>query len=105
MFKPLTLTNRAVCCTDISRLGCGVSGFTGSSLVCFQAGGTSVGWALGYMLTLSNMVPEERLGRVKALPIGPWSGILFLFIAILLIVLGYLLMMIYRNSKTKEGMV
>ncbi|XP_033487627.2 ectonucleoside triphosphate diphosphohydrolase 2-like [Epinephelus lanceolatus] len=77
------------------------------SSISFQikAGGASVGWALGYMLNLSNMVPEQRLGLMKALPIEPWRGILFLFIAILLIVLGYLLMMIYRNSKTKEGMV
>ncbi|XP_042344353.1 ectonucleoside triphosphate diphosphohydrolase 2-like [Plectropomus leopardus] len=69
-----------------------------------KAGGASVGWALGYMLSLSNMVPAESLGLKKALPPGTWAGILFLFIALLLIALGYLLM-IYRNAKTKEGMV
>uniref|UniRef100_A0A8C3A6C2 Ectonucleoside triphosphate diphosphohydrolase 2a, tandem duplicate 1 n=1 Tax=Cyclopterus lumpus TaxID=8103 RepID=A0A8C3A6C2_CYCLU len=70
-----------------------------------KAGGASVGWALGCMLTLSNLVPAESLGMRKALPPGPWAGILFLFITLLLGALGYLLMMIYRNARFKEGMV
>uniref|UniRef100_A0A3Q1CHT2 Ectonucleoside triphosphate diphosphohydrolase 2a, tandem duplicate 2 n=1 Tax=Amphiprion ocellaris TaxID=80972 RepID=A0A3Q1CHT2_AMPOC len=69
-----------------------------------KAGGASVGWALGYMLSLSNLVPAESLGLMKALPSGPWAGILFLFVALLVIGLGYLLM-IYRNTRTKEDMV
>ena len=69
-----------------------------------QAGGASVGWALGCMLSLSSMVPEERPGLMKALPSGPWAGILFLFITLLLIALGYILM-IYRNARAKEDMV
>ncbi|XP_068560137.1 ectonucleoside triphosphate diphosphohydrolase 2-like [Cebidichthys violaceus] len=68
------------------------------------AGGAAVGWALGYMLTLSGMVPAERLGLMKALPPGPWAGILFLFITLLLVAMVYLLM-IYRNTRTQEGMV
>ncbi|XP_059193874.1 ectonucleoside triphosphate diphosphohydrolase 2-like [Centropristis striata] len=69
-----------------------------------KAGGASVGWALGYMLSLSSLVPAERLGLMKALPPGPWAGILFLFISLLLLAVGYLLM-IYRNTRTKEGLV
>ncbi|XP_076587253.1 ectonucleoside triphosphate diphosphohydrolase 2-like [Chaetodon auriga] len=69
-----------------------------------EAGGASVGWALGYMLNQSSMVPAERLGLMKALPSGPWAGIVFLFITILLIALGYLLML-YRNTRAKEGLV
>ncbi|KAI3372576.1 hypothetical protein L3Q82_022703 [Scortum barcoo] len=69
-----------------------------------KAGGASVGWALGYMLNLSSMVPAESLGLMKALPSGPWAGILFLFIAVLFIALGYLLM-IFRGTKPKDGMV
>uniref|UniRef100_A0A6Q2YWP3 Negative elongation factor complex member B n=1 Tax=Esox lucius TaxID=8010 RepID=A0A6Q2YWP3_ESOLU len=35
---------------------------------CFvQAGDTSIGWALGYMLSLSSLLPEERIGLRKAL--------------------------------------
>nr|XP_033474775.1 ectonucleoside triphosphate diphosphohydrolase 2-like isoform X1 [Epinephelus lanceolatus] len=69
-----------------------------------NVGGASIGWALGYMLNLSSMVPAERFGLMKALPPGTWAGILFLFILLLLIALVYLLM-IYRNTRTKEGMV
>ncbi|XP_044051899.1 ectonucleoside triphosphate diphosphohydrolase 2-like isoform X2 [Siniperca chuatsi] len=83
-------------------------GFNEQSLhsISFQekAGGASVGWALGCMLSLSNMVPAERLGLMKALPSGPWAGIFFLFITFLPLALVYLLM-IYRNTRTKEGMV
>ncbi|KAK9523258.1 hypothetical protein VZT92_019661 [Zoarces viviparus] len=68
------------------------------------AGGASVGWALGYMLSLSSLVPAERLGLMKALPPGPWAGILFLFIALIPVAMVYLLM-IYRNTRTQEGMV
>lgn len=75
-----------------------------SPLVFLQAGGASVGWALGYMLTLSNMVPAESPGLMKTMPTGSWGGILFLFVCLLFIALGYLLM-IYRNMSAQEGMV
>nr|XP_046241607.1 ectonucleoside triphosphate diphosphohydrolase 2-like [Scatophagus argus] len=83
-------------------------GFNEHSLpsISFQkkAGGASVGWALGYMLTISTMIPAERLELMKALPSGPWAVILFLFIVLILIAIGYLLM-IYKNAKTNGGMV
>ncbi|CAB1460346.1 unnamed protein product [Pleuronectes platessa] len=66
--------------------------------------GASVGWSLGYMLSLSNMVPAESLSLMKALPPGPWAGILFLFIALLLFALGYLLISLF-NTINKEGPV
>uniref|UniRef100_UPI0037E87E95 ectonucleoside triphosphate diphosphohydrolase 2-like n=1 Tax=Semicossyphus pulcher TaxID=241346 RepID=UPI0037E87E95 len=69
-----------------------------------KAAGASVGWALGYMLSLSSMVPAERLGLMKALPSGPWAGILFLFITLLVFSLGYIVM-IYRETVIKDGMV
>ncbi|KAM9392223.1 ectonucleoside triphosphate diphosphohydrolase 2-like [Pholidichthys leucotaenia] len=64
----------------------------------------SVGWALGYMLNLSNLVPAESPGLTKALPRGPWAGILFLFIVVLFMALGQLLV-ICRKTRTKEGLV
>ncbi|XP_041792846.1 ectonucleoside triphosphate diphosphohydrolase 2-like [Chelmon rostratus] len=63
------------------------------------AGGASVGWALGYMLSQSNMIPAERLGLMKALPFGPWAGILFLFILLLLAALGYALIAIKKHNN------
>ncbi|KAK2837103.1 hypothetical protein Q5P01_014315 [Channa striata] len=68
------------------------------------AGGAAVGWALGYMLSLSNMVPAESPGVIKSLPYGPWFCILFLFLILLITALGYLLMT-YRSTTNKEGMV
>ncbi|XP_014826484.1 PREDICTED: ectonucleoside triphosphate diphosphohydrolase 2-like [Poecilia mexicana] len=63
-----------------------------------NAAGASVGWALGYMLNVSNEVPAESLSVMKALPSGPWKGIIVIFIAFVLFVLGYCLM-IYRNRN------
>ncbi|XP_056134923.1 ectonucleoside triphosphate diphosphohydrolase 2-like [Lampris incognitus] len=54
-----------------------------------KAGDTSVGWALGYMLTQSSLVPGEDTALIKALPPGAWAGILFLFVLLLIVVLGY----------------
>ncbi|XP_028313308.1 ectonucleoside triphosphate diphosphohydrolase 2-like [Gouania willdenowi] len=69
-----------------------------------KAGGTSVGWALGYMLNLSYQVPAEKLGLMKTLPPGNWAGILFLFIAILLFALANLLVVL-RNARTRQDVV
>ncbi|XP_039884418.1 ectonucleoside triphosphate diphosphohydrolase 2-like [Simochromis diagramma] len=69
-----------------------------------KAGGASVGWALGYMLNLTNLVPAENPVVMKALPIGPWKGILFLSIILIFFALGYLLF-VYRKAKANEGMV
>ncbi|XP_063345768.1 ectonucleoside triphosphate diphosphohydrolase 2-like isoform X2 [Pelmatolapia mariae] len=70
----------------------------------FMAGGASVGWALGYMLNLTNLVPAENPVVMKALPIGPWKGILFLSIILIFFALGYLLF-VYRKTQANEGMV
>ncbi|XP_053181789.1 ectonucleoside triphosphate diphosphohydrolase 2-like [Scomber japonicus] len=69
-----------------------------------KAGGASVGWALGYMLSLTSMLPAEGRAWVKTLAAGPWASILVLFILVLCIALGYL-MMTYRNMTTKEDVV
>ncbi|XP_071759649.2 ectonucleoside triphosphate diphosphohydrolase 2-like [Centroberyx gerrardi] len=66
-----------------------------------KVGGSSVGWALGYMLTLSSMLPAENLSLMKALPPGPWAGILFIFILLLLIALGYLVAMCCLKKKAE----
>uniref|UniRef100_A0A3Q0RXF1 Ectonucleoside triphosphate diphosphohydrolase 2 n=1 Tax=Amphilophus citrinellus TaxID=61819 RepID=A0A3Q0RXF1_AMPCI len=68
------------------------------------AGGASVGWAMGYMLDLTNLVPAETSGAMKALPTGPWRGILFLSVTLIFFAMGYLLM-VYRKTKTKEDII
>lgn len=49
-----------------------------------QAGDTTIGWALGYMLNLTNMIPAEEAGFRKGTSFGPWVGLIILFVAILL---------------------
>lgn len=65
-------------------------------MVCFsyfvQAGDTSIGWALGYMLSLSSLLPGESMGLRKALHPEAWAGLIFLFVFLILIVSGYLLL-------------
>ncbi|XP_076005582.1 ectonucleoside triphosphate diphosphohydrolase 2-like [Genypterus blacodes] len=70
-----------------------------------KVGGSSVGWALGLMLSMSNMLPGESLGVMKALPPGPWTGILFIFISILLLALVYLALMTFKKKKPAQGNV
>ncbi|XP_063172180.1 ectonucleoside triphosphate diphosphohydrolase 2 [Candoia aspera] len=49
-----------------------------------KAGDTTIGWALGYMLNLTNMIPAEEPGFWKSTSFGPWVGLILLFVAILL---------------------
>ncbi|XP_034027222.1 ectonucleoside triphosphate diphosphohydrolase 2-like [Thalassophryne amazonica] len=63
-----------------------------------KVGDTAVGWTLGYMLSLSSMLPAESITLMRTLPPGPWTCILLLFISLLFIALGYLLM-IFRKTK------
>ncbi|KAJ8339468.1 hypothetical protein SKAU_G00362540 [Synaphobranchus kaupii] len=67
-----------------------------------KAGGVSVGWALGYMLSLSNLLPGESLGLRKALRPGAWGTLLFLCALLMFAALGYLFMYTARG-KSQEG--
>ncbi|XP_061590451.1 ectonucleoside triphosphate diphosphohydrolase 2 [Cololabis saira] len=48
-----------------------------------KAGDTSVGWALGYMLYESNFLPSESVELRKALTLGAWGTLIFLFVLLL----------------------
>lgn len=67
-----------------------------------KAGGASVGWALGYMLSLSNLLPAESVGMRKALHPGAWGVLLFLCSLLLLSALGYLVLHTSRG-KNQDG--
>ncbi|XP_056260230.1 ectonucleoside triphosphate diphosphohydrolase 2 [Seriola aureovittata] len=66
---------------------------TSFSRISFQkkAGDASVGWALGYMLSLSNLLPAETVGLRKALTPGAWGTLIFLFVLLLTTVLVFIL--------------
>ncbi|KAG7480424.1 hypothetical protein MATL_G00055940 [Megalops atlanticus] len=78
-------------------------GFNESSFprVSFQkkAGDTSVGWALGYMLSVSSLLPAEGVALRKALRPEAWIGLLFLFSCLLLAALASLLLNAARGNK------
>nr|KAF6269031.1 ectonucleoside triphosphate diphosphohydrolase 2 [Myotis myotis] len=63
------------------------------SRVTFQkkAGDTAVGWALGYMLNLTNMIPADPPGLRKTTAFSSWVALLLLFTALLLAALVLLL--------------
>ncbi|CAB1319578.1 unnamed protein product [Coregonus sp. 'balchen'] len=70
-----------------------------------KAGDTSIGWALGYMLSLSSLLPGESMGLRKALRPEAWTGLIFLFVFLILIVPGYLLMKTYQKKKGSDGII
>uniref|UniRef100_A0A3B4ANQ7 Uncharacterized protein n=1 Tax=Periophthalmus magnuspinnatus TaxID=409849 RepID=A0A3B4ANQ7_9GOBI len=69
-----------------------------------QAGGASVGWSLGYMLSLTSHLPQESVSVLKAIPSGPWTGLLILFSALLLMALVQLVLLC-RKSKSKMDVI
>uniref|UniRef100_A0A8C5YAG3 Ectonucleoside triphosphate diphosphohydrolase 2 n=1 Tax=Microcebus murinus TaxID=30608 RepID=A0A8C5YAG3_MICMU len=64
--------------------------------VAFQkkAGDTAVGWALGYMLNLTNLIPAEPPALRKGTYFGSWVVLLLLFSAMLLAALCLLLLQV-----------
>ncbi|XP_026152358.1 ectonucleoside triphosphate diphosphohydrolase 2 [Mastacembelus armatus] len=64
-----------------------------------KAGDASVGWALGYMLSLSNLLPAERVGLRKALTPGAWGALIFLFVLLLTAVLIFILLRVHDGKK------
>ncbi|XP_066188705.1 ectonucleoside triphosphate diphosphohydrolase 2 isoform X3 [Sylvia atricapilla] len=45
-----------------------------------KAGGTSIGWALGYMLNLTNMIPAEKPSSHKSMLYNYWVILILLFV-------------------------
>lgn len=51
-----------------------------------QAGGTDIGWTLGYMLNLTNMIPAEAPALWRAESYGVWvAGIVFVVLTLVAI--------------------
>ncbi|XP_033614978.1 ectonucleoside triphosphate diphosphohydrolase 2 isoform X2 [Fukomys damarensis] len=68
--------------------------------VAFQrkAADTAVGWALGYMLNLTNMIPADPPGLRKGTAFSSWVVLLLLFAAL---VLAALVLLLRRVGTTK----
>lgn len=72
-------------------------------LLTLQVADTMVGWALGYMLSLSNLLPAEQLELRKALTPGVWGSLIFLFVMLLAAVLSFCLFRVYNGQNKKRG--
>ncbi|KAM5299702.1 ectonucleoside triphosphate diphosphohydrolase 2 [Ctenodactylus gundi] len=66
-----------------------------------KAADTAVGWALGYMLNLTNMIPADRPGLRKGTDFSSWVVLLGLFAALLLAALVLLLCRV-RSAKSQD---
>lgn len=67
-----------------------------------KAGDASVGWALGYMLSLSNLLPAETVRMRKALTPGAWGTLIFLFVLLLVSVMAFIFLRA-RDRRNKGG--
>ncbi|XP_062938641.1 ectonucleoside triphosphate diphosphohydrolase 2 isoform X1 [Cynocephalus volans] len=67
-----------------------------------KAADTAVGWALGYMLNLTNMIPADPPGLRKGTAFGSWVALLLLFAAVLLAALVLLLRQV-RSAKAASA--
>ncbi|XP_040081530.1 ectonucleoside triphosphate diphosphohydrolase 2 isoform X2 [Oryx dammah] len=65
-----------------------------------KAGDTAVGWALGYMLNLTNLIPADPPGLRKGTDFSSWVVLLLLFAAMLLAALALLL---HQARSTKSA--
>ncbi|XP_069603733.1 ectonucleoside triphosphate diphosphohydrolase 2 isoform X3 [Ranitomeya imitator] len=66
-----------------------------------KAGDTSIGWALGYMLNLTNMIPAEEASVLKATNFSSWAALIFLFVIIILVGL-IIFFSTFRSSKQQQ---
>ncbi|XP_016332973.1 ectonucleoside triphosphate diphosphohydrolase 2-like [Sinocyclocheilus anshuiensis] len=65
-----------------------------------KAEDTSVGWSLGYMLSLSNLLAAENVLVRKTLHPDAWRAAVFLF-SVLLIASIFFLLRTYQKNATK----
>ncbi|NXP47227.1 ENTP2 diphosphohydrolase, partial [Heliornis fulica] len=64
-----------------------------------KAGGTSIGWALGYMLNLTNMIPAEASSSHKSILYNYWVILILLFVFTTLMSLVTAICLLKHNSS------
>lgn len=67
-----------------------------------KAGDTSIGWALGYMLNLTNMIPPDQRNFRKGTDYGSWVVLILLFLMVILVALA-MLFCFARSSKSQNA--
>uniref|UniRef100_A0A8C4XDB3 Ectonucleoside triphosphate diphosphohydrolase 2 n=1 Tax=Erpetoichthys calabaricus TaxID=27687 RepID=A0A8C4XDB3_ERPCA len=69
-----------------------------------KAGDTSIGWALGYMLNLSNMIPAESLSWRKSTQYSAWALVMVLLVLVLLCAI-VLIVQKFRGSRKSDSVI
>ncbi|XP_010140698.1 PREDICTED: ectonucleoside triphosphate diphosphohydrolase 2 [Buceros rhinoceros silvestris] len=64
-----------------------------------KAGETSIGWALGYMLNLTNMIPAEKPSSHKSMLYNYWVILILLFVVTTLTSLATAVCLLRRNKS------
>lgn len=89
-------------CLQLKKQLVSLEGINGALLKRFalftQAGDTSIGWALGYMLNLTNMIPAEDVSFRKGTEYTAWVFLILLFVTIILVTLVTMFYLL-RSSK------
>ncbi|KAM6902911.1 ectonucleoside triphosphate diphosphohydrolase 2 [Xenentodon cancila] len=70
-----------------------------------KAGDTSVGWALGYMLDQSNFLPSESVELRKALTLGAWATLIFLFVLLLTAALIFICFQVRKKGGGDQSTI
>lgn len=65
-----------------------------------QAGETSIGWALGYMLNLTNMIPAEKPSSHKSMLYNYWVILILLFVVTALMSLVTAVCLLRRSKSS-----
>uniref|UniRef100_A0A8B9NVB0 Ectonucleoside triphosphate diphosphohydrolase 2 n=1 Tax=Apteryx owenii TaxID=8824 RepID=A0A8B9NVB0_APTOW len=65
-----------------------------------QAGETSIGWALGYMLNLTNMIPAEEPASHKSISYNSWVILILLFVFTTLMALVTAVCLLRRSKSS-----
>ncbi|XP_062867203.1 ectonucleoside triphosphate diphosphohydrolase 2 [Trichomycterus rosablanca] len=65
-----------------------------------KAGDSSLGWALGFMLNMSSMLPEDSVNFRRALHPGAWVVLLILLSFLISIMLAFILVQVCRRKRS-----
>ncbi|XP_025929148.1 ectonucleoside triphosphate diphosphohydrolase 2 [Apteryx rowi] len=65
-----------------------------------KAGETSIGWALGYMLNLTNMIPAEEPASHKSISYNSWVILILLFVFTTLMALVTAVCLLQRSKSS-----
>ncbi|GAA6099514.1 ectonucleoside triphosphate diphosphohydrolase 2 [Tachysurus ichikawai] len=65
-----------------------------------KAGDSSLGWSLGYMLSMSSMLPEESVNLRRALHPGAWISLLLLIALLISTTLIFIILQVCQKKRS-----